>query len=103
MRIMTKRTVARYAEQYPKARRPLFDWYRLAESASWASPNDVKATLGNASIINAERAVFNIHGNDYCLVAAIDYGRQWLFVKWFGTHADYDAIDVATITWDAPS
>ncbi len=96
---MTRRTVALCAERFPKAKRSLFDWYRLAESATWTSPNDVKATLGNASIINRERVVFNIHGNDYRLVAAIDYGRQWLFVRWFGTHAEYDTIDVATITW----
>jgi mRNA interferase HigB len=103
MRIMTKRTVNRCAALFPKARRSLFDWYRLAESAAWTSPQDVKATLGSASIINRERVVFNIHGNDYRLVVAIDYSRQWLFVKWFGTHADYDIIDVATITWEEPT
>jgi len=96
---MTRRTVVFYAERFPKAKRSRLDWYRLAESAAWTGPNDVKATLGNASIINRERVVFNIHGNDYRLVAAIDYGRQWLFVKWFGTHVEYDAVDVATITW----
>jgi len=103
MRIMTKGTVILCAELYPKARRSLFDWYRLAEAATWGSPQDVKATLGNASIINRERVVFNIHGNDFRLVVAIDYGRQWLFVKWFGTHFAYDDIDVATITWKEPT
>lgn len=103
MRILTKRTVNTYAKRYPKAKRSLLDWYRLAEAANWPTPNALKASLGKASIVTTERVVFNIHGNDYRLIVAIDYVRQWLFVLWFGTHADYDTINAATVTFEEPS
>jgi mRNA interferase HigB len=59
----------------------------------------LKAAYRNASIAGNDRVVFNIKGNDYRLVVAIDYGRQIVFVKWFGTHAAYDLIDVRTVSY----
>lgn len=99
MRIVTKRTIHVLAERYPLARKSLFDWFRVADGAEWTTPHDVKATFAKASIVNHERVVFNIHGNDFRLIVAIDYQRGILFVKWFGSHADYDHIDATTITW----
>ena len=61
---------------------------------------DVKTSYANASIVGSDRVVFNIHGNAYRLAAAIDYRRQVVFIKWLGTHADYDKIDVKTVRYE---
>ena len=69
---------------------------RLAE---WRSPADVKRNIGAASIVGSNRVVFNIKGNDYRLVTGINYHRQIVFIKWIGTHHDYDKIDVRTVSY----
>jgi mRNA interferase HigB len=74
-------------------------WYEEVRRADWHSPADLKAAYRNASIVGNDRVVFNIKGNDYRLVVAVDYGRQIVFVKWFGTHAAYDLIDVRTVSY----
>ena len=74
-------------------------WFHEVESASWNNPADVKSTYANASVIDSERVVFNIKGNSYRLVVAVDYARQIVFVKWLGSHADYDRIDVRTVKY----
>ena len=72
-------------------------WFHEAKQAEWKKPADVKAYYGNASIVGADRVVFNIKGNDYRLVTAIDYLRGIVFIKWLGNHNDYDRIDVRTV------
>jgi mRNA interferase HigB len=72
-------------------------WYDVARQARWASPADVKEAFRNASIVGNNRVVFNIKGNDYRLVVAIAYRMQWVYVKFAGTHAQYDRIDAATV------
>jgi mRNA-degrading endonuclease HigB of HigAB toxin-antitoxin module len=67
--------------------------------AKWKNSSDVKASYASASIIGADRVVFNIKGNAYRLVAAVDYGRAIVFIKWLGTHKEYDAVDVRTIQY----
>lgn len=67
--------------------------------AEWKNSSDVKANYASASIVGAERVVFNVKGNAYRLVAAVDYRRAIVFIKWLGTHKDYDAIDVRTIQY----
>jgi mRNA interferase HigB len=74
-------------------------WYYEVKSAAWSSPAEVKRAYANASIIGSERVVFNIKGNSYRLVAAVDYQRQAVFIKWRGSHADYDRIDVRTVQY----
>jgi mRNA interferase HigB len=74
-------------------------WFYEVEHASWRGRADVKKAYANASIIDAERLVFNIKGNGYRLVAAIDYPRRALFVEWLGSHAHYDRIDVRTVQY----
>lgn len=99
MRIIAKSTLRSFWEAgHPGAKTALEDWYRVVSSASWTSPNAVKDTYGNASIIANNRVVFNIAGNKYRLVAALDYQRGLLFVKFVGTHRQYDLIDAATVT-----
>ena len=98
MPIIAKSTLRQFWEYgHPGSRAALEDWHRVAVLASWTNPNAVKDTYGNASIIANDRVVFNIAGNKYRLVAALDYRRGLLFVKFVGTHQQYDAIIAATI------
>jgi len=74
-------------------------WFHEALRADWKSPADVLGTYANASVVGPDRVVFNIKGNDYRLVVAINYRHQIVFIKWIGTHADYDKIDVKTVRY----
>ena len=102
MRIIAKSTLRRFWESgHPKAKLALEDWHQVASLATWTNPNAVKDTHGNASIIANDRVVFNIAGNKYRLVAALDYRRGMLFVKFVGAHRQYDQIDAATVSTTA--
>jgi len=74
-------------------------WFYEASRARWENAAEVRRTYATASIIDAERVVFNIKGNQYRLLTAIDYRRQTVFIKWLGSHADYDKIDVRTVQY----
>ena len=86
-----------YARRRPDAAKSLAAWYTVASAASWRNAADVKETYGNASVINAERIVFNIAGNKHRLIVAADFRRSIVFIKFIGTHIEYDQVDVATI------
>jgi mRNA interferase HigB len=77
----------------------LHAWYHEVQCANWRSSEDVKKSFATASVVGAERVVFNIKGNSYRLVTAIDYERPVVFIKWLGSHADYDRIDVRTVKY----
>ena len=77
----------------------LDSWFHEVRRAEWKNSSDVKTSYANASIVSAERVVFNIKGNAYRLVAAVDYRRAIVFIKWLGTHKEYDSIDVRTIQY----
>lgn len=79
------------SEQYLKT------WYETARSSNWISPKEVKETYKHASILKHNRVVFNIKGNSYRLVVKFNYERQWAFIRFIGTHAEYDKIDANTI------
>jgi mRNA interferase HigB len=72
-------------------------WLAVVARADWRNPADVKAAHPKASILKAGRVVFNIKGNDYRLIARVQYGAGVLAIRFFGTHADYDSIDAETI------
>jgi mRNA interferase HigB len=74
-------------------------WFHEVEQANWRTSQDVKRLYAHASIIDAERVVFNIKGNDYRLVVSIDYERRVVYVKWLGSHKDYDRIDVRKVEY----
>jgi mRNA interferase HigB len=99
MRVIAKRTLRLFWEQpgYDDAERPLTEWYHLVSKASWQTPQQLKAELRNASILKSGRVVFNIAGNKYRLVAAIRFDLQLVWVKFVGTHAQYDLIDAETV------
>jgi mRNA interferase HigB len=78
----------------------LDSWYAEADKAAWKTSAELKAQYSSASIISAERVVFNIKGNDYRLVVAINYSFGILLIRWLGTHAEYDKIDVKEVAYD---
>ena len=97
MRIIARRTLRVFWEGHADAQQPIKAWYQDATKARWSSPQDIKNTYANASIINSERVVFNIKGNDYRLIVAVNYTLQIVFVKFIGTHSEYDRVDAATV------
>ena len=82
---------------YQDSKPALEAWYDIAKLAKWTCPQDVKATFGNASIVGNNRVVFNIKGNDYRLIVAFAYRMGFGYVKFIGTHTQYDAVDAATV------
>lgn len=77
----------------------LESWFHEVRQADWKNPADVVRDYANASIVGSERVVFNIKGNDYRLVVAIQYRLKIVFIKWLGSHADYDKIDVKAVNY----
>jgi len=75
-------------------------WYEDAVKAQWSNSAELKAQFGAASIVSSERVVFNMKGNDYRMIVAINYRKQILMVKWLGTHKEYDKIDVLEVEYD---
>ena len=106
MRIIARSTLVRFIgkltghKDHRAVKAALDAWFHEVVQAEWKSPADVKSDYGNASIVGTDRVVFNIKGNDYRLVAAIDYRRGILFIKWIGSHKDYDKIDVRVVRYD---
>ena len=97
MRIVALGTLREFWKRHPETEIPLRSWYALASRADWRSPADIKAAYRNASFIANNRVVFNIKGNDYRLVAAVHYNRGMMFIRFIGTHREYDRIDARTI------
>jgi mRNA interferase HigB len=81
-------------------KRHLDAWYAEVEKATWSGPAELKAQFGSASIVSGERVVFNIKGNDYRLVVAINYHYQILLIIWLGSHKEYDQIDVVKVAFE---
>ncbi len=100
MRVIAKRTLREFWEsthKYADAEDPLRSWYREAKQATWQTPADVKEQYRNANILKNNRTVFNIAGNKYRLVVEINYPAQIIFIRFIGTHQEYDSIDVEII------
>jgi mRNA interferase HigB len=100
VRIIAKGTLRIFWESspaYADAVTPLSEWYRHMEKSSYRTPQEVKAELRTASVLKGGRVVFNIAGNRYRVILAIDYERQLGFVRFVGTHAQYDQINAETV------
>lgn len=96
MRVIALSTLKAFWQQrssHDDAREPALAWYRHALMADWSSPADVKADFGNASILKDGRVVFNIAGNKYRVVVWINYAYRVVYIRFIGTHAQYDRID----------
>lgn len=98
MRILSIRTLREHWQRQGRgdSERPLRAWYREALHADWSGPADVKRLYRNASFL-ADRVVFNIAGNKYRLVVHIHYRHRVVYIRFVGTHKEYDRIDVKTI------
>ena len=100
MRVIAVSTLRSFWEGQPAhgdAREAMLAWYGQTLKADWASPADVKADYGTASILKDGRVVFNLAGNKYRLVVWINYPYRVVYVRFIGTHRQYDAIDAQTI------
>ncbi len=97
MRIVAITTLQAFWEKHPDAKAPLQAWYALASRVGWKSPIDIKAAYRNASFIANDRVVFNIKGNDYRLVVPVRYDQGLMFIRFVGSHSQYNKIDVSTI------
>ena len=97
MRIIAVSTLREFWKKYPDALEPLSAWIAVVSRAQWSQPADVKAQYQNASILKNRRAVFNIKGNDYRLIVAVAYQLGIVYIKFVGTHKQYDAVDAETV------
>lgn len=96
-RIFSKSTLKEYWLKNPDSEQYLKTWFDTAMNANWKTPNEVKQTYANASILKDSRIVFNIKGNTYRLIAKFNFEKQWIFIRFIGTHNEYDKIDANSI------
>ena len=97
MCILSRSTLRNFWESRPDVEEALKTWYYEASHAIWLSPTDIKAAHRNASIIANDRVVFNIKGNRYRLIVAVRYDIGVIFIRFIGTHTEYDKVNVETI------
>jgi mRNA interferase HigB len=106
MRIIARRTLREFVatlvghKDQRAVKTALYAWFDEVKKASWRNTADVRRLYATASIVTSERIVFNVKGNAYRLVAAVDFERSIVWIKWIGTHKEYDRIDVRTIEHD---
>ena len=97
MKVLALAALRNFWGEHPDAEQPLRAWHEEASRASWKQPADIKAQYRSASILKNRRVVFNIKGNDYRLVVAVAYRIGVVYIRFLGTHAQYDAIDAVTV------
>ena len=99
MRIIAKSRLRKYWEKpdNEQAQRCLNEWYHFCVKQKWSTPQDRKYTFAHASIVGNNRVIFNIKGNDYRIVCAMDYPRQAMYIKFVGTHKEYDGINAQEV------
>jgi mRNA interferase HigB len=106
MRIIARRTLREFVaartghQDQPALRAALDAWFSEVRRARWRNMADVKRLYATASIVGADRVVFNIKGNSYRLVVAVDFEKGIVWIKWIGTHRDYDRIDVKQVKYE---
>jgi len=98
VRIISRQALTAFAEDHPETRASLAHWLSIAKAASWSSSADVQAGFSKAKVLNGERVRFEVSGGDYRMVVAFDFGRQIAFIKFLGTHAEYDRIDALKVS-----
>jgi mRNA interferase HigB len=96
-RIVAKRTLKEFWKKHPASKSYLQTWYETTRKAEWKAPEDIKSFYSTVSILKNSRVVFNIKGNNYRLVVKIHYTKSWIFIRFIGTHEQYDKIDANTI------
>ncbi|WP_016950403.1 type II toxin-antitoxin system HigB family toxin [Anabaena sp. PCC 7108] len=97
MRIIARSTLREYWQKHPDTEQPLKAWFDDASRGHWQSPSEIKEVYANASIVANNRVVFNIKGNNYRLIVHIRYEIGIIFIRFIGTHQEYDKIDATII------
>jgi len=97
MKIVAIGTLRRFWQRYPDSEQPLKAWYDEAKHANWTTPQLIRNRYASASFVGKNRVVFNIKGNDYRLIVAVAYRFQAVYIKFVGTHAEYDRVDAGTV------
>jgi len=106
MRIIARRTLRRFVEslaghrEQPAVKAALDAWFDAVRKAKWSGTSDIKQGYATASIVSAARVVFNVRGNAYRLVVAVDFEKGIVWIKWIGSHREYDQIDVKKVEYD---
>jgi mRNA interferase HigB len=98
MRVIAQSRLVQYWEKHPASKPSLVHWYQVTRASRWNQTQDVLTVFSKAKVLNAERVRFEISGGDYRLVVAFDFRRQIAFVKFLGTHAEYDRIDALKVS-----
>ena len=98
MRVIARNTLVDFSSRNPEAKVALDRWYRLVKAAHWTSTDEVQRAAPKSKVLNRERVRFEVAGGNYRLVVAFDFRRQAVFVKFIGTHAEYDRIDALTVS-----
>jgi mRNA interferase HigB len=97
MRVISRKALRLFWESHADAQQALQAWYADVKRAQWKSPADIKKAYRNASIIANNRVVFNVKGNKYRVIVAVQYKFKIVFIRFVGTHHEYDQVDAATI------
>jgi len=97
LRIIAKKTLRDYWEKHPDCKQQLLAWYQEAAKAKWSNTKPIKLAYPTASFLSDNRIVFNIKGNTYRLIVRINYDYQIIWIRFIGTHAEYDKINAKTI------
>jgi len=97
MRIIAKKALREFWQVHPDAEEPLLAWFREVEKEDWDTPARLKEKYASASIVGGNRVVFNIKGNNYRLVVKINYPYRVVYIRFVGTHAEYDRVDVEEV------
>lgn len=98
MRVFSRSTLVTFWTAHADAQEPLRAWFHEAKKAAWQTPRDIRDAYASASFVAGDRVVFNIKGNTYRLIVHVAYGPLFnVFIRFIGTHAEYDKIDAATI------
>ena len=99
MNVVALSSLRAFWQKHPRAERPMRLFYRRLASRDWTGPEELKTVFGSVDFVGRNRAIFNVGGNKYRVIAAMDFDKHRAFIKFVGTHADYDRIDAETVAW----
>jgi mRNA interferase HigB len=98
MRVIARSVLVSFWEKHAEAKPSLEHWYRLVKAAHWTTTDDIQQAAPKAKVLNKERVRFEVAGGNYRLIAAFDFRRQIAFVKFVGTHSEYDRVDALSVS-----
>lgn len=97
MRIFTEKPLKLYAEAHPESKSAIQDWIKKVKQSRWQNFSDIKKTFNSVDYVGNQHYVFNIKGNDYRLVVVVMFRPEFVYIRFIGTHSEYDRIDCSTI------